>query len=77
MRATTDEMMRLRLSSSVDVERLRSFLRDVLVTARVVDHVTLEVCAPRARTRVHERREIIGYVGVWNALNPRMRVTVD
>jgi hypothetical protein len=31
---------------------------------------TLTVTAPGARTPLHERREVGGYVTTWNALNP-------
>jgi hypothetical protein len=64
----------LELSQSVDVERLCAFLRDVHVSVGVVGGGMLEASIPGAQTAHHERRELLGYVTTWNALNPAMRI---
>lgn len=64
----------LELSPSVDVERLCRFLRDVHVTIGHLGGGVLEASIPGAPTENHERRELLGYVTTWNALNPAMRV---
>ena len=62
------------LSQSVDVERLCAFLRDVHVAVGTVGGGMLEASIPGAPTDNHERRELLGYVTTWNALNPAQRV---
>ena len=64
----------IELSQTVDVNRLRAFLLDVHVTVGVVAGGMLEASIPGAPTEHHERRELLGYVTTWNALNPAMRV---
>ncbi len=60
----------LRLSHPNDLDRACAFLRSVQLHARVNEDGTITVTAPGARTPLHERREIGGYVTTWNALNP-------
>ena len=62
------------LSQTVDVERLCAFLRDVHVTLGTVGGGMLEASIPGAPTEHHERRELLGYVTTWNALNPAQKV---
>ena len=64
----------LELSQTVDLERLFAFLRDVHVAVGSVGGGTLEASIPGAPTAHHERRELLGYVTTWNALNPSQRV---
>ena len=60
----------LRLSDPNDLDRVCAFLRSVQLHVRVNEDGTITVTAPGARTPLHERREIDGYVTTWNALNP-------
>lgn len=64
----------LRLSDPNDLDRVCSFLRSVQLQVRVNDDGTITVNAPGARTALHERREIGGYVTTWNALNPASQI---
>jgi hypothetical protein len=66
----------LRVSHPEDLERLCVFLRRVRLHVKVNDDGTLTCTAPEARTPMHERREINGYVTTWNALNPASPVTL-
>lgn len=60
----------LRVSRPNDFDRVCAFLRSVHLHVTVNDDGTVTVTAPGARTPLHERREIGGYVTTWNALNP-------
>lgn len=64
----------LRLSRPNDLDRVAAFLRSVQLHVRVNDDGTITVAAPGARTPLHERREIGGYVTTWNALNPASQI---
>lgn len=63
-------MFVVRVTHPSHLDRVCVFLRSVHVDARVNEDGTIEVCAPGARTPLHERRELAGYVTTWNALNP-------
>lgn len=58
------------VNDDASVRALCEFLRKVHV--QVVEVRGLEVCAcvPGAPSDLHERRELVGYVVTWNALNP-------
>ena len=60
----------LQLSHPNDLDRVCAFLRSVQLRVAVNEDGTITVTAPGARTPLHERREIDGYVTTWNALNP-------
>lgn len=60
----------LRLSDPNDLDRVCAFLCSVQLRVAVNEDGTITVTAPGARTPLHERREIGGYVTTWNALNP-------
>jgi hypothetical protein len=59
----------LRIAKPDDLEHVREFLRTRRVRLRVVEG-KVRVESPAARTPLHERRELIGCVAAWNALNP-------
>ena len=67
-------MHRLALSAAVDLGRLCAFLRDVHVTVEHVGDGIVEAAIPGAPSDLHERRELVGYITTWNALNPGMSV---
>jgi hypothetical protein len=60
----------LRVSQPNDFDRVCAFLRTVHLSVQANDDGTIIVTAPGARSPLHERREISGYVTTWNALNP-------
>jgi hypothetical protein len=60
----------LLVSQPQDLDRVRMFLRSVQLDVQVNEDGTITATAPGARTPLHERREISGYVTTWNALNP-------
>ena len=60
----------LQLSHPNDLDRVCAFLSSVQLRVAVNEDGTVTVTAPGARTPLHERREIGGYVTTWNALNP-------
>jgi hypothetical protein len=60
----------LHVSRARDLDRVCLFLRSVQLQVDVNEDGTINVAAPGARTPLHERREIDGYVTTWNALNP-------
>ena len=63
-------MYLLRLSEPADLARLCEFLRSAHVRADAATDDTVSASMPGAPTPLHERREIMGYVTTWNALNP-------
>ena len=60
----------LQVSHPNDRDRVCAFLRSVQLCVAVNEDGTVTVTAPGARSPLHERREIDGYVTTWNALNP-------
>jgi len=60
----------LHVSHPNDLDRVCAFLRSVHLHVDENADGTLTVTAPGARTPLHERREVSGYVTTWNALNP-------
>ena len=66
----------LHLAHSEDLDRVCLFLRSVQVAVQQNADGTLSATAPGARTPLHERREIGGYVSTWNALNPSSPITM-
>jgi hypothetical protein len=60
----------LHVSHPNDLDRVCAFLRSVHLNVDENADGTLTVTAPGARTPLHERREVGGYVTTWNALNP-------
>jgi hypothetical protein len=60
----------LHVSRPDDLDRVCAFLRSVQLRVDPQDDGTITASAPGARTPLHERREISGYVTTWNALNP-------
>jgi hypothetical protein len=66
----------LHLSHASDLDRVCIFLRSVHLQVQVNADGTIAATAPGARTPLHERREIAGYVTTWNALNPSSPVTM-
>jgi hypothetical protein len=60
----------LRVSQPNDLDRVWVFLRSVHLDVQTNEDGTITVTAPGARSPLHERREISGYVTTWNALNP-------
>jgi hypothetical protein len=60
----------LRVSQPNDVDRVCAFLRGVHLSVQANEDGTIILAAPGARSPLHERREISGYVTTWNALNP-------
>ena len=60
----------LHVSHPKDLDRVCVFLRSVHVHVEENEDGTITATAPGARTPLHERREISGYVTTWNALNP-------
>jgi hypothetical protein len=60
----------LHVSRASDLDRVCIFLRSVHLQVEVNEDGTIRATAPGARTPLHERREIGGYVTTWNALNP-------
>ena len=63
-------MYLLQLSHTADLDRVCDFLRGVQLLVEANEDGTISATAPGARTPLHERREIAGYVTTWNALNP-------
>lgn len=63
-------MFVLHVSRPDDVDRVCRFLRSVQLHVQENEDGTITASAPGARTPLHERREIGGYVTTWNALNP-------
>jgi hypothetical protein len=59
----------LRVSRPADLDRVCVFLRIVHLDVQANEDGTITVTAPGARSPLHERREISGYVTTWNALN--------
>ena len=70
-------MHRLRLTSLVDLERFCTFLRDVQVRVHEAEPAGVLASIPGALTPLHERRELLGYVATWNALNPAAHVELE
>ena len=66
----------LHLAHSEDLDRVCRFLRSVHLAVQENADGTLSATAPGARTPLHERREIGGYVTTWNALNPSSPITM-
>ncbi|HEV7640625.1 MAG TPA: hypothetical protein VGO39_07160 [Gaiellaceae bacterium] len=60
----------LRVSQPNDLDRVCAFLRGVHLDVQANEDGTITATAPGARSPLHERREITGYVTTWNALNP-------
>jgi hypothetical protein len=60
----------LHVSHPGDFDRVCAFLRGVHLLLEANEDGTVTASAPGARTALHERREITGYVTTWNALNP-------
>jgi hypothetical protein len=60
----------LRVIQPNDFDRVCAFLRTVHLGVQTNEDGTIIVAAPGARSPLHERREISGYVTTWNALNP-------
>ncbi|MCW2964435.1 MAG: hypothetical protein JWO17_1687 [Actinomycetia bacterium] len=60
----------LRVPQPNDLDRVCVFLRNVHLDVQANEDGTLTASAPGARSPLHERREIGGYVTTWNALNP-------
>jgi hypothetical protein len=67
----------LHVSHARDLDRVCLFLRGVHLQVQVNDDGSISATAPGARTPLHERREIAGYVTTWNALNPSSPVTMN
>ena len=67
----------LRLAHPQDLDRVCVFLRSVQLDVQANEDGTVTCSAPGARTPLHERREIDGYVTTWNALNPSHPLTVE
>ena len=67
---------RLQLSCPEDLDRVCRFLRNAQLAVQENADGTLSATAPGARTPLHERREIGGYVTTWNALNPSSPITM-
>ena len=66
----------LHLSHPEDLDRVCAFLRSVHLAVQENVDGTIAATAPGARTPLHERREIGGYVTTWNALNPSSPITM-
>ena len=66
----------LHVSHPNDLDRVCVFLRSVHLLVQENPDGTITASAPGARTDMHERREIAGYVTTWNALNPANPVTL-
>jgi hypothetical protein len=66
----------LQVSHANDLGRVCVFLRNVHLDVREREEGTITVAAPGARSPLHERREISGYVTTWNALNPASPISV-
>jgi hypothetical protein len=60
----------LHVSHPNDLDRVCVFLRSVQLQVQPNEDGTITAAAAGARTPLHERREIGGYVTTWNALNP-------
>jgi hypothetical protein len=60
----------LRVFQPNDLDRVCVFLRSVHLHVQANEDGTITAAAPGARSPLHERREISGYVTTWNALNP-------
>jgi hypothetical protein len=60
----------LHVSHPNDLVRVCVFLRGVQLHVQENENGTITATAPGARSPLHERREINGYVTTWNALNP-------
>jgi hypothetical protein len=60
----------LHVSHPNDLDRVCVFLRSVQLHVQENEDGTITTTAPGARSPLHERREINGYVTTWNALNP-------
>ncbi len=67
-------MIHLLLSANVELDQFCSFLRAVQVSVDGVDGRMVDVSVPGAASKLHERRELSGYVTTWNALHPGLRV---
>jgi hypothetical protein len=64
----------LRLSHPDDLLIFCDFLRRVHVAAEAVADDMVSASIPGAPSPLHERRELMGYVATWNALNPGCHV---
>jgi hypothetical protein len=60
----------LHISQPDDLDRVCIFLRGVHLHVEPNEDGTITAAAPGARSPLHERREIGGYVTTWNALHP-------
>jgi hypothetical protein len=60
----------LHVSQPDDLDRVCLFLRSVHLQVEPNEDGTITATAPGARSPLHERREIGGYVTTWNALHP-------
>jgi hypothetical protein len=66
----------LHVSHPNDLDRVCVFLRSVHLRVQENGDGTITATAPGARSPLHERREISGYVTTWNALNPASPIRV-
>ena len=69
-------MHRLRICEPGDVDRFCEFLRAVQVSVEAIEGAIVTASLPGARSDLHERRGIGGYVTTWNALNPASFVEI-
>ena len=60
----------MRISHVDHVHRFCDFLRAVQVRVDRFEGAAVMASVPGASSTLHERREIIGYITTWNALNP-------
>ena len=68
---------RVQLLTTVDLDRFCAFLREVHVRVHSAAGVEVLASIPGAPSPLHERRELVGYITTWNALNPESQVRLE
>jgi hypothetical protein len=71
-----ESVLSIRLARPGDLEPFCDFLRDVHVRADAAGHDVVQASISGAASPQHARRELVGYVRTWNALNPASPVEV-
>ena len=71
-----ETVLSIRLARPGDLEPFCDFLRDVQVRAEAGSDDVVRASISGAASPHHARRELVGYVRTWNALNPTSKVEV-
>jgi hypothetical protein len=71
-----ESVLSIRLARPGDLEPFCDFLRDVHVRAEAASDDVVQASISGSVSAHHARRELVGYVRTWNALNPASQVKV-